>query len=642
MSEYTTTPNLGLYKPTVNADEAAWGDHLNANADILDAAVGVGGGPFLPLSGGAMSGPITLPGTATASLHAVPLQQVVAMTGGPYLLLAGGIMNGNIQLPSLNKIAAADGDVKWTLAHNGFNSTRTDKNITSFNAYPAYFQYLNECANFPGPFSSNWQQYTALYAQGFSGPTASGNTGALSLLMTSNGMSPANAYDIPLSVAVEKWGQSSTWGIVVDNQDFTGRIPQAFAQWCEYNIEGNGYDVPPWDPAYGRPQDANRVNSLFANKRMTQAGWAASQAVTAKSTTQTGGAHASVIVVTAGGTQYTWYCVQSGTTGATQPTFTAPVTFVATIDSGIMAVSSIVSGTLATGMFVALPGTIATIQITGQSSGPAGGAGNYAVTVTGAANIVTATGCYAAPRVTDGTAIWTFGAHYTASVSAGVFFTGSPADTQMDVVLSGSGLTVTGAFVDTTQLTFAAGASAIRIGSNQSIDFTGGSTVATRNQHWMGFSTFVASGALVYNNALGTRFAILEPYGQFAGGAVNVAPAMVIGSGSGSDLIAINTGYDDHALTIGRNRSTFQEVDFVTGAVGCAFLNTNGSGVLQGAYVALSPAGVTSGKGLGLWGTQASAVTAKPAVTGSKGANAALASLLTVLASYGILTDSST
>jgi hypothetical protein len=38
-SDYTRTPNLGLYKPTPNADVDAWGAHLNANADTLDAAV---------------------------------------------------------------------------------------------------------------------------------------------------------------------------------------------------------------------------------------------------------------------------------------------------------------------------------------------------------------------------------------------------------------------------------------------------------------------------------------------------------------------------------------------------------------------------------------------------------------------------
>ena len=58
-SDYTTTPNLGLFKPTVNADDAQWGDHLNANADKIDAALFEGpGGAFLPVGGGTMDGPL--------------------------------------------------------------------------------------------------------------------------------------------------------------------------------------------------------------------------------------------------------------------------------------------------------------------------------------------------------------------------------------------------------------------------------------------------------------------------------------------------------------------------------------------------------------------------------------------------------
>jgi hypothetical protein len=71
MSDYTTTPNLGLYKPTPNADGDMWGDHLNANADILDAAVGggSGGGPFVPLNGSApMTGKLTAPGLVLTGL----------------------------------------------------------------------------------------------------------------------------------------------------------------------------------------------------------------------------------------------------------------------------------------------------------------------------------------------------------------------------------------------------------------------------------------------------------------------------------------------------------------------------------------------------------------------------------------------
>jgi hypothetical protein len=36
MSDYTQTPNYGLLKPIVNADNDVWGDHWNLNADTLD------------------------------------------------------------------------------------------------------------------------------------------------------------------------------------------------------------------------------------------------------------------------------------------------------------------------------------------------------------------------------------------------------------------------------------------------------------------------------------------------------------------------------------------------------------------------------------------------------------------------------
>jgi hypothetical protein len=53
MSEYTRTPNLGLYKPLEGGDIDLWGGHLNASMDIIDATVG---GSFLPLGGGVMTG----------------------------------------------------------------------------------------------------------------------------------------------------------------------------------------------------------------------------------------------------------------------------------------------------------------------------------------------------------------------------------------------------------------------------------------------------------------------------------------------------------------------------------------------------------------------------------------------------------
>lgn len=46
MSDYTTTPNLGLYLPVPGEDDDVWGDHLNYNTTTLDTALA--GGPFLP------------------------------------------------------------------------------------------------------------------------------------------------------------------------------------------------------------------------------------------------------------------------------------------------------------------------------------------------------------------------------------------------------------------------------------------------------------------------------------------------------------------------------------------------------------------------------------------------------------------
>ena len=48
MSDYTTTPNLGLYLPVPGEDDDVWGDHLNYNTTTLDTALA--GGPFLPVA----------------------------------------------------------------------------------------------------------------------------------------------------------------------------------------------------------------------------------------------------------------------------------------------------------------------------------------------------------------------------------------------------------------------------------------------------------------------------------------------------------------------------------------------------------------------------------------------------------------
>jgi hypothetical protein len=104
MSDYTTTPNHSFYLPVVDADDGAWGGHINSNTTALDTLLSTTGltatGTFLPLSGGTMNGMLTLFSNPSGNMDAVPKQYVdnAAPVGGPYLALAGGTMSGGLNV----------------------------------------------------------------------------------------------------------------------------------------------------------------------------------------------------------------------------------------------------------------------------------------------------------------------------------------------------------------------------------------------------------------------------------------------------------------------------------------------------------------------------------------------------------------
>jgi hypothetical protein len=99
MSDFTTTPNLGLFKPTYDADDEMWGTHLNANADVLDAALATGGlGTFLPLAGNAtVTGPVTFSGTG----NGLTVTNNVAVGGSitaPNAAAGSGLAGGSVTI----------------------------------------------------------------------------------------------------------------------------------------------------------------------------------------------------------------------------------------------------------------------------------------------------------------------------------------------------------------------------------------------------------------------------------------------------------------------------------------------------------------------------------------------------------------
>jgi hypothetical protein len=106
-TDYTQTPNLGLFKPIPDQDVGQWGTHWNVNADTLDTWLApTAAGKFLPRTGGTMTGPLTLsPDAPSGALDAATKHYVDTHAG------SGG---GGISDAPIDGLAYGRQDASWS------------------------------------------------------------------------------------------------------------------------------------------------------------------------------------------------------------------------------------------------------------------------------------------------------------------------------------------------------------------------------------------------------------------------------------------------------------------------------------------------------------------------------------------------
>lgn len=147
MSEYTLTPNYALYKPTPGADDDIWGDHLNANADILDALIKTINGAISVQEHGAVGDGVTDDTAAIArAVEALPeTGGEVYFPAGIYLVSSTTYLPSNVRVFGAGSASVLAGATTWT---------GTDP-ISGLTPNLAFFQNVNAII----PSSTPWTTY---------------------------------------------------------------------------------------------------------------------------------------------------------------------------------------------------------------------------------------------------------------------------------------------------------------------------------------------------------------------------------------------------------------------------------------------------------------------------------------------------
>ncbi|KXV20864.1 hypothetical protein AD933_01075 [Acetobacter malorum] len=394
---------------------------------------------------------------------------------------------------------AGDGDL--SIQYNGSFQVGSRFFNSKHFLYPADFFLWNDDPNFRGPWSHQWQQYSPANFRAISGPISSGNTSAVTASVSSYGQNPSGSYDVGFSLNMNKYGQNSNWGLVIDQTDFSAKSPGAFAQWNEYDVWANGSDIQTWDPNYGTAQAGHRSVFFINAHHLEWPDWTPLTSVKIDAPTQGSLPEPRVINTTAPDHQrYIWYATSSGTTGIKIPQFPAPVKIVATLYHSLMKVTKVVSGNIHVGDYITGSLPVKPIKISKQIAGVKGKEGVYQLE-NFAGDVESSQPFYVAPRIYDNDVVWQFGEELNMTVSSGIFFSGG--DTYDTILAVDKNNVVSNAIVDSTLATLPNGAAVLRMKQGQVIDFSSDGKLERRNQHTFDYDNnalnYKVSGKTVFS-----------------------------------------------------------------------------------------------------------------------------------------------
>jgi hypothetical protein len=651
-SDWTQTPNLKLYKPVYDADAESWGLHLNANADTLDLALGTSGAGalFLPLVGGTLTGPLTVPSITQNTAN--------QSTFGPSAYFQASLFDPSDpgRVLSINRAGSNAADSAVASLNYTLNDTGGTLNS------PRFGLTVNTAVQ-STPVNGLWALHSAVSSQAVGGNLGGNGSLALDLQAIRPSATPignttvATTLSAPgTAVAVANVTNFATGyypvGAPAPGTSFpmTSNPGVAIATTSATAVGGTVLNMANVNGLHVGMNVAGQAGIPLNTTILSIAGNAVtiSQAVTAS---VSGGVDFQWgMMVKVGATIYT-LTGTSVASGAGTLTFSTPVS-VADATAGNQVLSQqggapiwalVIDAQDQTGLPSSAGGVTLCAEIDISGNGPDDGSnvrlggwsgGNYQ----GNRSFIT----FVASKYNSG------GADF--QMSSGLQFAAGSSGVSVGSLIA-SVVPFYHAMLDTRSAQQLSGANAVWLAQSQTIAFepTGNVTLSAPD----GASLAVSAQGLKYALAGGNEHAIAFGWdGTSVLGYVDGSAGMALyprsgGAINGPLIVNYNSGgaqpSGGSAAITTNFTNAWSEVDFwnqnLSPVVSFAWYQATGA-TTQVQEMLLQTAGLTIAGGLGVHGASASST--KPTVTGAKGSNAALASLMSALAAYGLVTDSTT